>query len=57
MITVKKFAKEKGLSIAIPKIGAGLAGGEWSVIEQILVKVFVDYDVTVYYIEPVRLAA
>lgn len=53
---VKDFAKHKGLSIAMPKIGAGLAGGEWFVIEKILQKVFTDYDVTVYYLEPVKLS-
>jgi O-acetyl-ADP-ribose deacetylase (regulator of RNase III) len=48
MWKLKKFAKEKGLSIAIPKIGAGLAGGDWNTIEGILNKVFSDYDITVY---------
>jgi len=52
MTTVKEFAKGRGLSIAIPKIGAGLAGGSWTVIEGILLDVFVDYDATVYYLEP-----
>jgi len=47
---VKLFAKEKGLSISIPKIGAGLAGGDWVIIEGILNEVFFDYDITVYYI-------
>lgn len=55
MQTVKEFAQSKGLSIAIPKIGAGLAGGDWSKIEGILEEVFSDYDVTVYYLKPVRL--
>ena len=39
------------LSIAIPKIGAGLAGGDWNIIEGILNEVFTDYDITVYYLE------
>lgn len=47
---VKEFAKSKGLSVAIPKIGAGLAGGDWETIEKILQEVFSDYDVTVYYL-------
>ena len=50
METVKKFAQGKGFSIAIPKIGAGLAGGDWNVIEKILEEVFNDYDVTVCYL-------
>jgi len=48
MSEVKDYAKERGLSIAIPKIGAGLAGGDWNEIEKILNEVFSDYDVTVY---------
>lgn len=51
MQTVKEFASANGLSIAIPKIGAGLAGGNWVLIEKILQEVFTDYDVTVYYLE------
>jgi len=52
METVKKFAEENGkLTIAIPKIGAGLAGGDWNKILLILEEVFNDYDVTVYYLE------
>lgn len=54
MQQVKRFAKDKGLSIAIPKIGAGLAGGQWHEIEAILKEVFSDYDVTVYYLEQPR---
>jgi O-acetyl-ADP-ribose deacetylase (regulator of RNase III) len=48
MEKVKVFAHDKGLRIAIPKIGAGLAGGDWNIIEAILQEIFVDYDVTVY---------
>jgi O-acetyl-ADP-ribose deacetylase (regulator of RNase III) len=48
MEKIKAFAKHKGLSIAMPKIGAGLAGGDWNIIEKILEQTFVDYDVTVY---------
>lgn len=45
-----KFAKDKGLSVAIPKIGAGLAGGDWTVIEKILKEIFTNYDITIYYL-------
>lgn len=47
---VKDFAKGKSLSLAMPKIGAGLAGGDWNTIEAILNEVFSDYDITVYYL-------
>lgn len=50
MEKVKAFAKDKSLTIAIPKIGAGLAGGDWSTIEKILEEVFIDYDITIYYL-------
>lgn len=50
MERVKAFAQEKGLTVAIPKIGAGLAGGDWNVIEKILEEVFSDYDITIYYL-------
>ena len=50
MEKVKEFAKSKSLRVAMPKIGAGLAGGDWDVIEKILEEVFVDYEVTVYYL-------
>jgi len=47
MIKLKDFAA--GRSIALPKIGAGLAGGDWNRIEAILQDVFGDSDnVTVY---------
>lgn len=48
MLKVKDYARVKKFSIAIPKLGAGLAGGDWTKIEGILIDVFNDYDVTVY---------
>lgn len=51
MKKVKDYAKLRNLSIAIPKIGAGLAGGDWELIKAILDDVFQDYDCTVYYLE------
>lgn len=50
MTRVKEYAKNAGLSIAIPKIGAGLAGGDWEKVEAILKDVFTDYDITIYYL-------
>lgn len=51
MEKVRDFAKTNNLTIAIPKIGAGLAGGDWGIIKKILKEVFVDYDCTVFYLE------
>lgn len=50
MTRVKEFCKSKNLSVAIPKIGAGLAGGDWAEIEKILEEVFSDYEINVYYL-------
>ena len=50
MDQVKAFAQQSNLSIAMPKIGAGLAGGDWYIIEAILKDVFNDYDCTVYFL-------
>jgi hypothetical protein len=48
---VGKFAQSKGASVHCPKFGAGLAGGQWeiieAIIEQVLVKKF-GLAVTVY---------
>lgn len=51
MQKVKEYAKLRNLSVGLPKIGAGLAGGNWAVIEQILNDVFQDYDCTVFYLD------
>jgi len=51
MQKVKEFAMSKGLTVAAPKIGAGLAGGDWPTIEKILNEVFQDYDISVYVLE------
>lgn len=48
MTRVRDYAEHNSFSIAIPKIGAGLAGGDWKVIEDILEEVFDEYDITVY---------
>ena len=36
-----------GLLFGLPKIGAGLAGGDWELIKQIIIKELKDCDVTV----------
>lgn len=50
MKTLKSIAIQTRRSIAMPKIGAGLAGGDWKKIKKILEEVFTDYDATVYYL-------
>lgn len=37
----------QGKHIGLPKIGAGLAGGDWEIIKQIIIKELKDCDVTV----------
>ena len=39
------------LSVAMPKIGAGLGGGDWNIIEKIINKEFKDKEVLVYDLE------
>jgi O-acetyl-ADP-ribose deacetylase (regulator of RNase III) len=48
---VKEYARNRSNRIAIPKIGCGLAGGDWGIVKGILDEVFQDYDVSVYYLE------
>jgi len=50
MDNLKIFAKNSS-RIGIPRIGSGLAGGDWSIIENIIVDVFegtYDTDITIY---------
>lgn len=46
----REIHRSKDNRLAIPKIGAGLAGGEWQVIESIIKSRIDDIDVTVYYL-------
>lgn len=41
---VVQFANEQGLTVAAPRIGAGLAGGSWAKILPIFVKVASEYS-------------
>ena len=43
------FPKE--MVFGLPKIGAGIAGGDWETIKEIMEKVFVDRLAIVYYID------
>lgn len=45
-----KHSTENNLTIAIPKIGAGLAGGDWTKIEIIINDIFKDKEIAVYYL-------
>lgn len=37
--------------IGLPKIGCGLGGGDWSIVEGIIKEVLSDFDVTIYVLE------
>lgn len=39
-----------GNKIALPRIGCGLAGGEWSIVSEIIEEELKDMDVVVYYL-------
>lgn len=46
---VEKFARDfDHASVHMPRIGCGLAGGEWSEVEAIINRVFIDTEVYVY---------
>lgn len=45
--TLFNYAKECNMDIAIPKIGAGLGGGDWGKIESIICKLLRNYHVKV----------
>ena len=45
---IYKFCKDNYYSICIPKIGAGLAGGDWSKIEKIIYDIFDERDIYVF---------
>lgn len=45
---VAEYAVSEGASVHMPRIGCGLAGGDWSVVESIINRTLKDVDVTVY---------
>lgn len=51
MEKLKGYCESNNYTIAIPKIGAGLAGGDWDKIEEIINKVFDNREILVYYLE------
>lgn len=44
---VFEFAKKNDASIHMPKIGAGLAGGDWNIIEKMIDSLITEYEVPV----------
>lgn len=42
------YCKLRSLNLGLPKIGCGLAGGNWNIVEAIINEVFKDMEVTVY---------
>ena len=52
MLFTKHFAESKNLSIGMPKIGAGLARGDWVKISDILDRIFGDKEIFVYEFRP-----
>lgn len=46
--TAVSHSGEDWKKVGFPKIGAGLGGGDWDTIEDIIDQVFKDYDVTIY---------
>lgn len=49
---VREFARDINASVHMPRIGCGLAGGEWARVEEIVERVLSDVEVYVYDLEP-----
>lgn len=47
---LKDYCLENNKSLAMPRIGCGLAGGDWSKVKEIYEKVFKDFKVKVYFL-------
>lgn len=43
--------EDQFIKIGIPLIGAGLAGGDWSIISELVAHIFKDFDITVYVLD------
>ena len=48
---VSEFARREGATVHMPRIGCGLAGGDWRVVESIIDEVMYHEDVFVYDLE------
>jgi O-acetyl-ADP-ribose deacetylase (regulator of RNase III) len=44
---VFKFAELENMSVALPKIGCGLAGGDWGTVERIITTLLMKYPIVV----------
>jgi O-acetyl-ADP-ribose deacetylase (regulator of RNase III) len=47
-IKLKEKYLDRGKTVAIPKIGAGLGGGDWNIIEKIINEVIGENEIVVY---------
>ncbi len=47
---LRHYCKEENHSLALPRIGCGLANGDWNVVYEIYNRVFHDINVKVYYL-------
>ena len=52
-----KATDKENIKIGMPKIGAGLGGGDWSKIELIIEQELLDYDVTIYVLDQSEIPA
>lgn len=51
MVEFLQEARIGSVKIGIPKLGCGLAGGDWHAVENIIQETIGDFDVTVYTLE------
>lgn len=49
-LKLKDYCIVNNKTLALPRIGCGLAGGDWNLVKKIYEKVFNDIDVKVYYL-------
>lgn len=47
---INNFCLDHNLSLGMPKIGCGLAGGSWRRVKGILEDIFTDVDLRIYYL-------
>lgn len=43
-----KFSKDEGIQIHCPKFGCGLAGGNWGIVEQLIIDAWYKFPVFIY---------
>lgn len=49
LVEIKDMAKRLNKNVCMPyNIGCGIANGNWGIVEQIIIDVFDDYEVTLY---------